>query len=191
MLGQRYTQKPSDRWLDREERESAFDIMSPTGRNRPFKGIHLPSKKMSINPDGPQSSFSNTTAGNNSARVEREQAWGMDATLAEVHAPHNMNGIAYAFAKGPGGQTPFPTLVVMSDYFPQSQHSQPQVTDGSSFSSQAPQPRKTHARKPSTTASPVPQKFVSSKYPTQEKEEPSWKDGANLEPSSKIRETMA
>ncbi|KAF9896032.1 hypothetical protein BX616_008278, partial [Lobosporangium transversale] len=33
----------------------------------------------------------------------------------------NMDGISFVFTKGPAGQTPFPTLVAMSSYFPQDQ----------------------------------------------------------------------
>ncbi|KAF9349924.1 hypothetical protein BGX26_011848 [Mortierella sp. AD094] len=167
MLGQRYNQRPSDRWFDLEERESAFNIMSPTGRNRPFKGIHLPSKKMSLNSEGPQSSFSNSISGNSSGRVEREHAWGNDDALAGVHAPHSMNGVAYAFAKGPAGQTPFPALITMPSYFPQCHQSQSQGVHNSPSSTHPSQPRQMHARKPSTAAYPGLQKSTSSTYLTQ------------------------
>ncbi|KAF8924685.1 hypothetical protein BGZ58_001543 [Dissophora ornata] len=35
--------------------------------------------------------------------------------------PQNMDGVSFIYTKGPAGQTPFPTPIAMSGYFPQNQ----------------------------------------------------------------------
>ncbi|KAF9438860.1 hypothetical protein BGZ76_003885 [Entomortierella beljakovae] len=150
MLGQRYNQRPSDRWFDRENRDSSFNVMSPTGRNRSFKDIHTP-RRSSVNSDGLQSSLGNSIEGNNYCRVERGSA----NSRIDLQVPRNMEGVAYAFTKGPAGQTPFPVLVAMPSYFPQG-------TYESSSPSQSSQSKRGHSRKPSLTVHPGLQRFDSS-----------------------------
>ncbi|KAF9904842.1 hypothetical protein EC991_002270 [Linnemannia zychae] len=100
MLGQqRFIQKPSDRWFDQEEREPDFNVMSPTGRNRPFKGIHMPRNG---HWESPQAAIGSTIS----------SGWS-----------RSEDGISYVYHKGPAGQTPFPTLIAMPGYFPQSTQS--------------------------------------------------------------------
>ncbi|KAG9070192.1 hypothetical protein KI688_009524 [Linnemannia hyalina] len=101
---QRFNQKSSDRWLDREERDPGFNIMSPTGRNRPFKGIHMP---RNVHWDGPQAMIGNTVS----------NGWSRGEGI--FGAPQSTDGISYVYHKGPAGQTPFPTLIAMPGYFPQ------------------------------------------------------------------------
>ncbi|KAG0289167.1 hypothetical protein BGZ96_007206 [Linnemannia gamsii] len=126
---QQFDQKPSDRWSsDREERDPGFNIMSPTGRNRPFKGIHMPRNGPW---DGPQAAIGNTTS----------NGWSSGEGIFGVHAPQSVDGVSYVYNKvhkegmlalicrgvalkpiqahGPAGQTPFPTLIAMHGYFPQ------------------------------------------------------------------------
>ncbi|KAF9299315.1 hypothetical protein BGZ88_010736 [Linnemannia elongata] len=100
----RFNQKPSDRWIDREERDPGFNIMSPTGRNRPFKGIHMP---RNVHWDGPQVTIGNTVS----------NGWSRGEGI--FGAPQSIDGNSYVYNKGPAGQTPFPTLIAMPGYFPQ------------------------------------------------------------------------
>ncbi|CAO3567442.1 unnamed protein product [Mortierella alpina] len=123
MLGQRHIQQPSERWFDSEARDAKFNIMSPTGRIRPFRGIALPNNKIGgipwERPNNP------TMVNNVYSRDEREPLLGMGQALYGVHAPTDMDGISFVYTKGPAGQTPFPTLVAMSGYFPHQQPQQP------------------------------------------------------------------
>ncbi|KAG9326603.1 hypothetical protein KVV02_001530 [Mortierella alpina] len=123
MLGQRHhQQQPSERWFDPEARDARFNIMSPTGRIRPFKGIALPNNKIGGIPW--ERSNNHTMMDNVHSREEQERVLGMGQALYSVHAPTDMDGISFVYTKGPAGQTPFPTLVAMSGYFPQQQQQQ-------------------------------------------------------------------
>ncbi|KAG0053326.1 hypothetical protein BGZ83_001291 [Gryganskiella cystojenkinii] len=130
MLSGRFNQKPSDRWIGGapgpEDRDSAFNIMSPTGRNRPFKGIILPSKRMGTmtwENNAHPTSISNMISGNNHSRDQNRHAWGaVSDEHFGIHVPAESDGIAFVYNKGPAGQTPFPTLIAMPGYFPQGKH---------------------------------------------------------------------
>ncbi|KAG0314566.1 hypothetical protein BGZ97_009169 [Linnemannia gamsii] len=80
--------------------------MSPTGRNRPFKGIHMPRNG---HWDDPRAAIGNTMP----------NGWSRGEGIFGVHAPQSVDGISYVYNKGPAGQTPFPTLIAMPGYFPQ------------------------------------------------------------------------
>ncbi|KAG0371834.1 hypothetical protein BGX24_001105 [Mortierella sp. AD032] len=45
--------------------------------------------------------------------------WSRSEGMFGVHAPQSVDGIPYVYHRGPAGQTPFPTLIAMSGYFPQ------------------------------------------------------------------------
>ncbi|KAF8985459.1 hypothetical protein BGZ46_004052 [Entomortierella lignicola] len=80
--------------------------------------------------------------------------WSINGALIGVHASHSMDGVAYAFTKGPAGQTPFPSLITMSSYFPQCHKSQPREVHGNPSSDLSSKSRPTHARKPSINVHP-------------------------------------
>ncbi|KAI1310274.1 hypothetical protein EDD11_003774 [Mortierella claussenii] len=113
MFGQRCHQKPSDCWIDREERDPGFNIMSPRARNYPFKGIRLPIKMSSVHPE----ITSNIMVRNASHLDERDHVWGIGEALFGIYAPLSTVGVSYLYTKGPAGQTPFPTLIALSGYF--------------------------------------------------------------------------
>ncbi|KAG0328632.1 hypothetical protein BG000_000373 [Podila horticola] len=97
--------------------------MSPVGRNRHYKGLSLPSKKMGMVWDHHPMSITNTISGNDHNRDETDaQVWGLEAFQAS--APHDIEGISYVYHKGPAGQTPFPALIAMNGYFPSPQPAQ-------------------------------------------------------------------
>ncbi|KAF9924359.1 hypothetical protein FBU30_005662 [Linnemannia zychae] len=79
--------------------------MSPAGRNRPFKGIHMPRNGYW---DGPQLTIGKKTIPN---------GWSRNEGIFGAHAPPSKDGITYVYHRGPAGQTPFPTLVATPDYF--------------------------------------------------------------------------
>ncbi|KAK3813960.1 MAG: hypothetical protein J3Q66DRAFT_411338 [Benniella sp.] len=91
MLGQHYREKPSNHWINQEERDPGFNGLSPMGRHRPFKGTRLP--RPAIPRHG-------STVGQG---------------YFGVNVSNNADGVPYVYTKGPAGQTPFPTLVAMSD----------------------------------------------------------------------------
>ncbi|KAF9958673.1 hypothetical protein BGZ72_011118 [Mortierella alpina] len=126
MLGQRHIQQPSECWFDPEARDAKFNIMSPTGRIRPFKGIALPKNKIATIPW--ERSSNRDTVSNLHSRDAEEQVLGMGQALYGIHAPTDMDGISFVYTKGPAGQTPFPTLVAMSGYFSHQQQQQPLQT---------------------------------------------------------------
>ncbi|GJJ73448.1 hypothetical protein EMPS_05806 [Entomortierella parvispora] len=160
MLTGRFHQKPSDRWIGGvppgpEDSDSAFNIMSPTGRNRPFKGIVLPNKRIGSIPweSTHPVSISNTISSNNSGRDHRNNnsnnnsGWGMfnDEDHYGIHVPEDSSssdGVAFVYNKGPAGQTPFPTLVAMPGYFPLGQVLAPTPQSPPSSSSSSPDRQK-------------------------------------------------
>ncbi|KAG0030650.1 hypothetical protein BGZ81_002386 [Podila clonocystis] len=120
MLSQRFIPASAERWADRDERDSSFNVMSPVGRNRHYKGLSLPSKKMGMVWDHHPMSITNTISGNNHHRDETgAQVWGLEAF--QTSAPQDIEGVSYVYHKGPAGQTPFPTLIAMNGYFPSTQ----------------------------------------------------------------------
>ncbi|KAF8987810.1 hypothetical protein BGZ52_002556 [Haplosporangium bisporale] len=128
MLSQRFNSTSTERWTERDERDSSYNIMSPVGRKRHFKGLSLPSKKISMVWDHPMS-ITNTISGNSHNRDESTQAWEVSEGF-HASAPQDIEGVSYVYHKGPAGQTPFPTLIAMTGYFPSTQHStipQPQA----------------------------------------------------------------
>ncbi|KAF9305294.1 hypothetical protein BGZ74_010728 [Mortierella antarctica] len=106
-----------------DERDPSFNIMSPVGRNRHYKGLTLPSKKMGMVWDHHPMSITNTISGNNHSRDETgAQAWGLE--MFQASAPQDIEGVSYVYHKGPAGQTPFPTLIATNSYFPSTQPAQ-------------------------------------------------------------------
>ncbi|KAF9575649.1 hypothetical protein EC968_002212 [Mortierella alpina] len=97
MLGQRHHQQPSERWIDPEARDARFNVMSPTGRIRPFKGIALPNNKIGGIPW--ERSNNHGVSDNIHSRGGREPVLGMGQALYGVHAPTDMDGISFVYTK--------------------------------------------------------------------------------------------
>ncbi|KAF9425549.1 hypothetical protein BGZ94_007436 [Podila epigama] len=93
--------------------------MSPVGRNRHYKGLHLPHRMTTMAWDFQPSCVTNIISANNHKRVDiGGEGWGMTGALFEPSTPHDVDGTSYVYNKGPAGQTPFPTLIAMNGYFP-------------------------------------------------------------------------